>query len=512
MTKVSNPKVNITKASASTTQSNAPQRVLIVGQQTGSVYSNLELVENVGNDNTEINNFGKRSHITQIVKAFKKVNEETALDVIVLDDAGSAVDATGTIAFSGTSTEKGSYTVYIGSRKNHKLTVEVASGDTATTVGAALVTAMTADDFLPATGANSTGTVTVTASNGGTVGNNIGLEVQGTVAGLTVTVTGMASGATDPTITSLFDGVANTRYQTIVYPHNYDIAELTTNFLDDRFNTDNKILDGVGIIGKTDTLANLKTYGDARNSQSLVVLGNETVSETFYKGSAMFELDDVIAANFAAVRSLRLTNDANISQFTIASNLDNRGGTHLAALPYFNTPFKNLPLVDTGKGFTETEIGDLNDTGVSVLGNNITNTQIIADQIFTTYKTDSAGNVDLTYEKLNSVDVHSNIAEFFFNNLRADFAQYRLTDGAVVSGYNIANQQTIQSKFIEYYQTLSGAGFLLTRGGKDNVTFFKDNLTFTLDLQNGKVTSIAEVPLVVQLRQMNVTLKAVFNT
>ena len=44
-----------------------------------------------------------------------------------------------------------------------------------------------------------------------------------------------------------------------------------------------------------------------------------------------------------------------------------------------------------------------------------------------------------------------------------------------------------------------------------NLDFFSKNLAFTLDLQEGKVTSIAEVPLVVQLRQLDVILKAVFN-
>jgi hypothetical protein len=80
-----------------------------------------------------------------------------------------------------------------------------------------------------------------------------------------------------------------------------------------------------------------------------------------------------------------------------------------------------------------------------------------------------------------------------------------------VAGYNIANENTIRSSFIQYYQTLSGDGFVLTRSGDANISFFSDNLSFELDLQEGKVTSIAEVPLVVQLRQMDITLKAIFD-
>lgn len=512
MTVVSNPVVNVTKAPASQIISNAPQKVLIVGQQTGSTYTSGQLVEEIGNANVEIGNFGKGSHIAEMVRAFKSVNQVTRVDAIPLDDDGSAVSATGTIEFSGTSTEAGTLTVYIGSRKNHAYSLAVASGDTATTIGAALVTALGNDDYAVVSGVNTTGSVALTAKNGGTVGNNIGLQVSGSVAGVSVTVTAMSSGATDPTLTNLFDVIGEERYQTIVYPGSYAIPTLTTDFLDDRWNTSNKILDGVGVISKTDTFANLGTFLDAQNSQSLIVHCNETVSDDLYKGSSLFELDDVISAQIGAVRSLRLTDGSNVSRYVIASNLDLIGGTSAASLPYFNTPLFDLPIIDIGKGFSSTEVKSLNDKGGFVCGNNVTRTAVLLGQVYTTYKTDVAGNSDQTYQFLNNVDTLSNIAEFFFNNLRADYAQYRLTDGAVVNGRNIANEQTIRSSFVEYYNTLSGPEYVLTRAGQENLNFFIDNLSFTLDLLEGKVTSIAEVPLVVQLRQLDVILKAVFNT
>jgi len=99
---VSNPIINITKAPAEQSISNAPQKVLIVGQQTGSVYTSGSLVESVGNANVEIGNFGKGSQVAEMVQAFKSVNQVTRLDVIPLDDNGSGVQATGSVAFSGT--------------------------------------------------------------------------------------------------------------------------------------------------------------------------------------------------------------------------------------------------------------------------------------------------------------------------------------------------------------------------------------------------------------------------
>lgn len=513
MTKVSNPKINIIKAPAETSISNAPQKVLVIGQQTGSVYTTGQLVESIENRNVEITNMGLDSHIASMLRAFKAINQETQIDAIPLDDAGAAVQATGTIAFTvGPAGEDGAYIVNIGSRENHSYEIAVAETDTVTTIGDALVAAITADANAIVTAVNTAGSVAITAVNGGTIGNGIGLEVQGIVDSVTVAVTGMASGATDPVLTNLFDVVADTRYQTIIYPNTYDIDVVTDDFLDARWNVDNQIMDGVAIISKTDTLSNLKTYLNAENSQSEIVHCNYLVNETLYKGSALFEWDDVISAQFGALRSLRLTEGANISRYVKAGNFDLIGGTQAASLPYFNTPFFDLPIIDVGKGWLATEITELNDAGGFVIGNNVARNNVICGQVYTTYKTDVAANPDTTYQFLNLVDTHSNIAEYYFNNLRRDYAQYRLTDGAVVPGYNIANENTIRSSFIEYYQTLSGPGFLLTRAGQDNVKFFSENLTFTLDLEEGKVSSIAEVPLVVQLRQMDVILKAIFET
>jgi phage tail sheath gpL-like len=379
-----------------------------------------------------------------------------------------------------------------------------------TAIGDKLVAAITADTHALVTDVNTTGNVALTAKTAGTFGNSIGIAIFGSVPGVSVTVTAMSGGATDPTLTNLFDVIAGQRYQTIIYPSNYDIDTLTT-FLDARWNVDNQILDGVGVISKTDTLANLKTYLNARNSQNLIVHCNQKVDNTLYKGSALFELDDVIAAQVGAIRALRLTDGANISRYVIAQGNDLRGGTHIASLPYFNTPFFNLPLVDIGNRFSATEEAELNDAGGFILGNNITNNQVIASQIYTTYKTDVAGNPDLTYQFLNSVDTLSNIAEFNFNNLRSDYAQHRLTDGAVIPGYNMANISTIRASLIEYYVKLSGTGYVLTRAGQEALTYFSENLSFTLDLLNGKVSSIANVPLVVQLRQLDVILKATFD-
>lgn len=513
---ISNPMVNITKAPAEQQISNAPHKVLIVGQQTGSVYASGSLIESIGNANVEIGNFGKGSQISEMVKAFKSINQVTRLDAIAIDDNGSGVQATGTVVFSGTATESGVLAVSIGSANNHKYSVGVASGDTASTIGDALVALINADVYKIVTAANVAGTVTVTANNAGTYGNGIGLGVKGVVAGLASTVTAMTGGATDPVITGLFDVIGEERYQTVVFPGNYDVtvvadvATSSTSLLDPRWNEDNSIADGVCVISKTDTLANLKTFLNSRNSQSLIVQANKLVNEATVKGSALFELDDVIASKVGAVRSMRLTDKANLSQLVIASNLDLKGGTHIASLPYMNTPL-GLPIIDTGKGWLKSEKEEINAAGGFVAGNNVANNGVILGQVYTTYKTDAAGNADKTYQFLNNVDVTSAGAEFLFNNLKSAYSQSRLTSGDLVTGYNMVNKNAIRGKLVELYNVLSGEGYLLYRAGEENIKYFIDNLTISLDLLNGTATSTAKVPLVVQLRRLDLVLQAVFN-
>jgi phage tail sheath gpL-like len=510
---ISLPKVNVTKLPDSRAILSDPQRILVVGQKvaSGSATSGA-LVENIANGGAEDALFGANSRIAGTVRAVKSVNQETQVDAISLDDNGAGVAATGTIAFSGTNaTEAGTYVVNIGSRKNHSYSIAVAVNDTPTVIGDALEAAILADTDVPVTAVNTTGSVALTADNKGTMGNNIGLEVQGTIAGITVAVTAMSSGATDPVLTNLFDVVGEQRYQTIVFPSEYGFDFVTDDFLDNRFNVDNNILSGQAFCGKTDTLANLKSSANSENSPSLVIIGNEKVTDTYYKGSAMFELDDIIAGKIAGVKALRLTEGATISDYvaTNAGSLDRVGGIRLNSFPYFNTQFANLPLIDTGKGFTQTEIDELKDTGISVLGNNRANTSVLSGEIVTTYKTDAQSNPDITWKFLNYVNTGEAIAEYFFDNLKTDYSQSRLTDGDLSANVAVANEAKIRASMVQYYKELSE--LQLTRSGEANFAFFKDNLDITLDLANGKVTINAKVPVVVQLRILDVNFNVTFD-
>ena len=109
------------------------------------------------------------------------------------------------------------------------------------------------------------------------------------------------------------------------------------------------------------------------------------------------------------------------------------------------------------------------------------------------------------------MDIASTASEFLYNNLKSVFSQYRLTDGSVYSDRNIINLNGIKSKLTEYYVTLSGEDYLLYRDGSDNIKYFVDNLTLSIDMLTGSVSGSAKAPLVSQLRSLDLKLQAVFN-
>jgi len=511
---ISQPDITLNIIPATSTISNEPQKVLFIGQKvSGGTATAGALTANIGNSGEEDGLFGATSMLAQMVRRARGINGVTRFDAIALDDNAGGTAATGTIAFSGTATATGTLTVSIGSGYNYALSITVTSGDSATTVGDALETAVNALTDAPFTSSNSTGTVTITSVHKGEFGNNVGYKVEGSVAGITTALTLPTNGATNPSLTSIFDVIDSERYQTIVWPETYTLSTLTTE-LDARFNVTNDVLDGVGIQTLSDTYANLITASAAQNSRSLVLIGNKKLDDTPHKGGALLEFSDVISSEFAAIRSLRLTTNANISQYVISTNgaKDSYGGTAIASLPYFNTPFALLDLIDAGKGFTRVELEAIKTSGAMTLGNNITSTSIISGEAVTTRKTDSAGNAEATFKYLNAVDTSAAIREFYFNNLRSRFAQSRLTEGDLIPNRSMANQEVIEAYLDSLYSILSGEDYVLTQAGATAQKYFKDNRIVSLNLTTGTVTITMQMPIVTQLRTIVSTMQISFST
>jgi phage tail sheath gpL-like len=499
---------------------NQAQKILFIGQKTsdGTAVAG-DLYENILNDKSWDTLFGTHSMLAAMIRAAKKINNISQMDAIALVDGGTSTSASGSLDFDDASSS-GTITLSIGSSINNTYTMDISGSATANEIMTYFVNATTADHTCPvALIPGLAGTATVVALNLGTEGNFITLAATSTVPSNTVDIVSMTGAAGTPTLTGLFDPIEKIRYQTIVYPSTYDITPLKT-LLDSRFNVTNNVLDGAGVLCVTSSVSNLITLLDAKNDPNLTYICNLYVSAIDHKGSAICELNTVIASEFAAIRALRLTNNADISRYVISANgsRDNFGGMAIASLPYFNTPFYNLPVVSSSHELADDEMLQLKNAGGTILENNPNRTTIICGEAVTTYKTDLLGNNDLSYKYLEYVDTIVNIREFIYNDLRTTYAQSRLTTGDVQPNRNMANAPIISAHVDSLYYKLGTEDYVLTQIGIDSETgidwleYFKQNKTVTLDLSTGTVHISMKMPIVTQLRTIVANMQIAFST
>lgn len=512
-TVVSNPRVTLNIIRSAEPSGLTEQKVLFVGQLLAAGTATPgALVESVGSGADVDALFGRRSHLAYLVRQARRINSETQFDAIPLSDAGGATQAAGTITFTGTATASGSLVFEVVSSRFHSYVVDVVSGDTAAAVATDLAALITADLDAPFTAADLAGVVTITAANGGTLANGWPLRVSGSVSGLTVALAAFSGGATDPSLTGIFSQIDSVRYQTIVWPNRYS-ATAIKDLVNARFNATNEVLDGVAILSRTDTLANLETLaGTTFNSQGVVLIGNKNVATATHLGSCLREWDDGVAAQFAGARALRRTDGANLGRIvTATAPKDQFGSLSLSTLPYHNTPFEfiNPPIV--GTFWTSLERSDLEDSGVSVLGANRARNGVVADQIYTTSITDLAGNPDTSFKFLETVDAVSAVREYYWNNFKRRFVQSRLTLGEVLSGRAMENEQTIRSYCLTLYRDLAEAA--ITQSGSAAERFYAQSLVVevTLTSATGLVFVSMAPPLVGQLRDIQGTVRVNFS-
>lgn len=522
VTAIRNPKVTLNLVQRDQIVGLDQHRVLVVGQKLSTGSATAGLNSDVPRTLAEIETlFGAGSHLSMMLRKFRAINPYTRVDAVALADNGSGTAGTAKVVFAGTATEARTIYVDVVSSFFHSYEVDVEVGDAPDDI-AAKVRAITAFDthkpFTDALAETSTAddSVVFTARNKGSICNSWLIRIRDeynrpvTVAGITMTLTGWAGGATDPVLTSALDPVENIRYHGIIWPQAYS-TNVARSWINARFNLDNDIKDGVVFQWIHDTFANVKTLANNMNSPSWVMLTNETMNTSYWKGPHLPEAPDVLCATFVAARARRFEDDISISDLVVNNeSRDQFGGRHTASLPYFNTPFIDVAQPDEGAGYTYAEQLELEEEGIAVIGKNYPNNNVIAGVIVTTYLNDAAGNPDDTWHWLNWRDTHSVIREFFVNNLREDFAQHRLSTGAAVANFAIATEPILRAALYEYYDVLTNDA--ITVKGRDARRIFEDRLVIQLVPDQRLVRLTCDVPMLSQLGVITGAVKFNFAT
>jgi phage tail sheath gpL-like len=322
--------------------------------------------------------YGSEAHLMAITLFANMGNFPALVDYFPLTDGTTA--ATGTVVFATNASSAGQWTVYIAGKP---ITISVASGDTPTVQAAALSAAINADITLPVTASPSTGTVTLTSKWKGASANLInimknytGKEINLQPGGTTMTVTTLASGATDPTLPTLSTMFGTTFYTWILMGLN-DATSAAA--LETCFTTRVGALikkPTMGVMGYVDTRANFLT---ALGSVASPVRNSPGSCYVPVEGSPMYP--GQIAA-------------AVVGQGAVSANAD--PGRSL----------RSLPLLGILPGFGVAPWDQTQAEAVEQAGGSVTEIiggQVVIKDLLTTYKTNAGGAADSSFRYVETV-------------------------------------------------------------------------------------------------------------
>ncbi len=271
------------------------KRALIIGlrKSTGSV---LEAVPTrIVGETVADAYFGTGSQIAEMCRYYRRVDPLTELVAIALDEASAGTAATGKFAVAtAVATKAGTLYVYVGDRR---VAVAVDVDDDEDAVAAAIVAAITADKRIAVTAVvngTTASQVDLTANHKGAYGNQIPIgiailegDTQPSDLGVgAITVTAMASGATNPDMADAIAVFADETYDVVVTGFDDDTnMDLLEAEMADRWGA---LSEHPGHIytATRGAHATLTTYGNARNSQYSTVEGYAGHSSEPWKWAA----------------------------------------------------------------------------------------------------------------------------------------------------------------------------------------------------------------------------------
>lgn len=307
-----NLRVPLFYAEVDNSQANTSQgtlRTLIIGQITsaGAAVAGVPVLSQGVADAIALGGPGSMLHL--MVRAYRAADNFGEVWLLPLADNGSAVAAAGSINFTAPASANGTLSLYIAGQG---VPVPIATTQTANNIATAVAAAINANVNLPVTATVDGSTlskVNLLAKNAGAKGNDIDIRFnyygspnEITPTGLTYTIVPMASGATNPTLSTALASLATQSYDFIVQPYN-DTPNTTamTAYLNDTTGTwswDEQLY-GHAFGSYKGTFSQQVTFGNALNDQHTSIFGFFDSPTTSWE----------IAADFAATCAVALRAD-----------------------------------------------------------------------------------------------------------------------------------------------------------------------------------------------------------
>lgn len=417
------------------------QRALIIGQQlsTGTLTPNVPVLSQGIQDAKNTAGYG--SMIANMVWGYRQTDPTGELWVLPLADQGGAVKASGTITFTGPTTAVGVLALYVA---GFQILTTLASGTSANAAATAVAAAINAVADCPVTAAAASAVVTLTAKNGGAAGNDIDIRTnylgsaggEATPAGLGVAIVAMASGATNPTLTTALANLAEMPFDFIISPY-LDATSITalTALLNDtagRWAWSVQVY-GHCVIAYRGTSGALATFGGTVNDQHLTAMG-------FYDAPT---LNYVWAAILYGAMAVSVRADPGVP------------------LQYMPLPGIKAPPPGSSGRFLFSQRSVLLVDGISTFTVAQDGT-VITERIITTYQTNTAGQPDNSYKSAETMFLLMYVIRQLKSVITSKYARCKLAaDGTVLApGAGVVTPAIIRADLIAQYKTMELDGFV----------------------------------------------------
>ncbi|WP_175725167.1 phage tail sheath subtilisin-like domain-containing protein [Burkholderia ambifaria] len=414
------------------------QRALLIGPMTtGVATANIPLLSaGTGDANAQ---FGANSVLALMAAQYRRNDQFGELWCLPLADAGGAVAATGSIAFTAAPTANGTISLYIA---DQLVSVPVTQGMTTAQIATAVAAAINLIPAMPVTAAASTSTVNLTADNKGLVGNDIDIRFnkQGAAGGevlptgLTATITAMASGATNPTLTTALGNLLDMPFDFIACAFtdttSMDAIKAFLNDSTGRWSWQQQVF-GHAFYAYRGTWGSLTTFGTARNNQHESVMGfNDSPTPSWQWAAAV-----------AAVTAVSVRADPGIPMQTVAL-------TGISAPPLqsrFNLSQRNTLLYDGVSTFTVADDGT-----------------VAIENLITTYQTNAFGQPDNSYLEIETMFLLAYVLRRLRTLVTSKYARVKLAaDGTrFAPGSAIVTPKIIKADQIAEYRQMEYEGYV----------------------------------------------------
>jgi phage tail sheath gpL-like len=443
------------------------QRTLIIGQKrsTGTAVAGTPIISAGASEAKALGGAG--SMLALMVDAYRRSDPFGELWLLPLSDDGSATAATGSVNFTAAATAAGTFYLYIAGQR---IAMACTGSQTAAQLATALAAAITAQTDLPVT-AEVDGVVTskvnLTAKNPGADSGDIDVRAnyrgnrdgEALPTGMTITITAMSGGATNPSLTTPFTNLADKQFDVIVFPYT-DSTSLNAfkTFMSTatgRWSYAKQIY-GHGFGAYRGTLSAQASFGAGRNDEHMSILGvYDTPTPTFVVAA---DMAGVCAASLRAdparpVQTLALT---TMLPPPIASRLD--------------MPSRNTLLWSGVSTFS------VSDDGTCRLEN-----------VITTYQTNGNSQPDDSYLEMETMFQLAYSMQSLRAMITSRFARVKLAADSgqpPLPGSNIVTPKTIRGAVVAHYRELELQGVV------QNTPAFRAGLVVEIDAQNPRRVNV----------------------